>query len=102
MGNCETKLQKEYNLNDELPLIYLKQENINGKASEKNIQFEIYEPYNFTKLNLSICDDETINLYVKINLTGETKETYEYMKSLGYDMLNINDPFYQDLCTPYK
>ena len=24
------------------------------------------------------------------------------MKSLGYDMLNINDPFYQDLCTPYK
>ena len=24
------------------------------------------------------------------------------MKSLGYDMFNINDPFYQDLCTPYK
>ena len=24
------------------------------------------------------------------------------MKSLGYNMLDINDPFYQDLCTPYK
>ena len=24
------------------------------------------------------------------------------MKSLGYDMLNINDPFYQDICIPYK
>ena len=23
------------------------------------------------------------------------------MKSLGYDMFNINDAFYQDLCTPY-
>ena len=24
------------------------------------------------------------------------------MKKLGYNMFNINDPFYQDLCTPYK
>ena len=23
-------------------------------------------------------------------------------KKLGYNMFNINDPFYQDLCTPYK
>ena len=102
LGNCETKLKKVYNLNDNDSLVYLKQDNINSKASEKNIQYEIYEPYNFTKLNLSICDDEAINLYVKIDLTGETKEIYEYMKSLGYDMLNINDPFYEDICTPYK
>ena len=77
LGNCEIKLKKEYNIKDSDSLIYLKQENTNGKASEKNIKYEIYEPYNFTKLNLSICNDETINLYIKIDLSGETKATYE-------------------------
>ena len=102
LGSCEIKLKQEYHINDKDSLIYLKQENTNSKASEKNIQYEIYEPYNFTKLNLSICKDETINLYVKAELSGEIKDTYEYMKSLGYDMLNINDQFYQDICIPYK
>ena len=27
---------------------------------------------------------------------------YERLKALGYDMFNINDKFYQDICTPYK
>ena len=34
-------------------------------------------------------------------LSDEMKDIYENMKSLGYDMFNINDKFYQDLCTPY-
>ena len=102
LGQCEVKLKKEYHINESDSLIYLKQENINGKASEKNIRYEIYEPYTFTKLNLSICSEETINIYVKIDLSEETRKTYENMKSLGYDMFNINDPFYQDICTPYK
>ena len=70
--------------------------------SEKGVQYEIYEPYNLTKLNLSICNEEKINLYIPLILSEETKYIYENMKSLGYDMFNINDPFYQDLCTPYK
>ena len=37
-----------------------------------------------------------------MDLSEETRNTYELLKSLGYDMLNINDPFYQDVCVPYK
>ena len=65
------------------------------------MNYEILEPYNFTKLNLSICKELKINIYLPIILSDETKNIYENMKSLGYDMFNINDPFYQDLCTPY-
>ena len=102
LGTCETKLRKEYHINDNDSLIYLKQEKTNAKASEKNVQYEVFEPYNFTKLNLSICDGETVNIYVKLDLSEETQKIYENMKSMGYDMLNINDPFYQDICTPYN
>ena len=101
LGKCEDKLKKEFKINDNDSLIFLKKENTNVKPSEKNVEYEIYEPYNFTKLDLSICKEEKINLYVPLILSDETKNIYESMKSYGYDMYNINDPFYQDLCTKY-
>ena len=51
---------------------------------------------------MSVCSENTINIYVKFDFSHETKKLYEELKSKGYDMLNINDPFYQDICTPYK
>ena len=102
LNGCENKLKTAYHINNNDSLIYLKQEKTNVKSSEKDIKYEIFEPFNFTKLNLSICEDETINLYVPIELSEETIETYEQLKLLGYNMFNINDPFYQDLCTPFN
>ena len=91
LGECENKLKKEYNIHDNESLIYLKKENIKVKTSEKDIQYQIYDPYNFTQLNLSICKEEKINIYMPIILSDDTRNTYENMKSLGYDMFNIND-----------
>ena len=99
LGECENKLKNEYNINEDDSLIYLKKENINVKASEKNVQYEIFHPYNYSKLNLTICEEEK---YFPLVLSDDTRNTYENMKLLGYDMLNINDPFYQDLCTQYE
>ena len=36
-----------------------------------------------------------------MELNEENKKIYEQMKELGYDMFNINDPFYQDICISY-
>ena len=36
-----------------------------------------------------------------MELSHETKQIYEQMKNSGYDMFNLNDPFYQDICTPF-
>ena len=101
LGQCEKKLKEYYGLNESDSLIYLKQENKSSKSTDKKFQYEVFEPYNFTKLNLSICEGDTINLYIKIDLSEETKEIYESMKSMGYDMFNIKDPFYHDICIPY-
>ena len=102
LGECESKLKDEYNLNDNDTLIYIKKEKKSNKSSEKDIEFEVFEPYNKTKLNLSLCYDTKINVYVKLELSPETEELNEQMKELGYNIFNINDPFYQDICTPYK
>ena len=102
LAECEILLKEEYNINKEDSLIFIKQEKLEDKASEKDIQYECYEPYNKTKLNLSICSGVNINLYVPLKLSGETKNTAEEMKESGYNMFDINDKFYQDICSPYK
>ena len=104
LAKCEDILKKEYNINPNDSLIILIQENISSdlKSSEKNIKYEVFDPYNKNKLNLSFCEGTNINLYTKITLSEKTKRMYERLKALGYDMFNINDKFYQDICTPYK
>ena len=102
LGECESILKGAYNLDDDDSLIYLKKEKLSNKSSDKDIEFEVYEPYNKTKLNLSLCYTTDINIYVKLEMSSETEELNEQMKELGYNIFNINDPFYQDICTPFK
>ena len=67
LGECEDLLRQEYNIAEEDSLIIVKKENSANKSSEKNIEYEIFEPYNKTKLNMSICSQVEINMYVKLN-----------------------------------
>ena len=101
LGQCESLLKKENNNNENDSLIFIKSEIKTNKASEKNIKYDIYNPYNKEKLNISICEEIPINIYFPIELCKETRQLYDQMKNLGYDMFNINDPFYQDICTPF-
>ena len=92
LGECESILKEEYDLNDNDILIYLKQEKLASKSSEKDVQFEVFEPYNKTKLNLSFCYETSINIYVKLELSSETQTLSKELKEMGYNMFDINDP----------
>ena len=101
LGQCETRLREVYHINETDSLLIVKNEISSNKPSEKNLNFEVYEPINKKKLNLSFCDNTSINVYVPMELSKETKQLYDQMKESGFDMFNINDPFYQDICTPF-
>ena len=101
LGECETTLRKIYNISENDSLIFIKQQTISDKASEKNFKFEVYEPYNKTKLNLTLCSEDNINLYVKMELNDDMKYIYEQAKKLGYNIFNLEDPFYNDICIPF-
>jgi len=57
INQCESLLKQANNISEEDNLILLKKEKLTNKAYEKEVQFEIYEPYNKTKLNLEICKE---------------------------------------------
>ena len=101
LGDCADLLKQEYNISDEDNLIIFKFEKITNVASEKNVQYEVYDPVTLKQLNLSICKN-SIDLYIPITLNNKTQSLYDSLKESGYDLFNENDAFYTDICTPYE
>ena len=62
LGKCEEILREKYHIKGEDSLIIIKNENSTNIVSEKNLNYEVYEPYNRTKLNLSFCEETAINI----------------------------------------
>ena len=102
LGECENILKDYYHINKSASLIILKFEKKTNISSERTLQYEVYNPFNKEKLNLSICDDTTIDIYIPVVLSEELQNLYNELKDLGYDLFDSNSPFYQDICTPFK
>ena len=102
LGECSNLLKNRYfPNNNNVSLIILKFEKMTNISSEKNIQFEVYDPFNFTKLDISICQNISIDIYIPTQLSERTENLIEYIEKLGYNVFNLNSPFYTDFCTPF-
>ena len=102
LGHCEDLLKQTNGIDLDTPLIILKFEKLTNIASEKNIQYEIFNPINKTKMDLSICQSNPFNIYIPIVLSEKTQNLYEDLADSGYNLFDINDPFYQDICSTYE
>ena len=61
LGECETKLRDTYHINENDSLIFIKNEKKSNKASDKNIDFDVYEPYNKTLFNKSLKSELSLS-----------------------------------------
>ena len=91
LGKCGSLLKENYNINENSSLIIMKYEKVSNVSSERLLQYEVYEPINKTKLNLSICDNENINIdiYIPVILSEKTQNLYNELQNLGYDLFDI-------------
>ena len=98
LGECERILLEKYNLDY---LLILK---IDTKLNENSaiiLNYEIYNPITNDKLNLSLCNNVKINTYSIYYPSEESISKIKKLSESGYDLYNINDDFYQDLCSPF-
>ena len=98
-GECEKKLKQQ---NDIDYLLIIKYDIKLNESSPTNIQYKVYDPSTKRELNLSICSDDKINIDIPMKLVGQSRDLYQNFSSLGYDILNIKDPFYNDICTTFS
>ena len=99
LGDCEQTLRDTNQITGDLPLIIYKFYKDTELAKDKEIQFEVFDPYTHKKLNLSEC--HSINIYVPVNIS-EDHSIYENIIDQGYDPFDINDRFYREICTQYE
>ena len=89
LGECENLLKKHYQINENVSLIIIKFEKVTNISSEKSLQYEVYEPFQKTKLNLSICDKITIDIYIPLVLSEKIQNLYDELKNMGYELYSI-------------
>ena len=90
LGDCETKLKKEYKIDPSLPLIIFKIDYFSPDTSIPIIGYEIYHPITKEKLNLTICEDILIQLNIPVNIDENNLFKYD-----------PNSDFYNDNCFTY-
>ena len=99
LDKCKSTLYGS-DIDQDKPLILLKLEKETELVYEKNIQFEIYNPIDKKKINLEEC--KTFNVYIPVTFDEKLEKLYNSLKKEKYNLFDINDPFYNDICTPYK
>ena len=93
LGDCETKLKDKYNISENDSLYILKMDVKQDGYNIPKIQYEVYYPlHNDSKLHLldlSVCKDINIDIYLPISLNG------------SLDEIDPKSKFYNDICTTY-
>ena len=89
-GECEKKLKKHYNISDNIEIIILKIDIIEKGLLIPIIEYELYNSKTKEKLNLEICKDEKIKIYIPVSL--DENNLFKY---------NSSSKYYNDICFSY-
>ena len=88
LGDCEDKLKRYYNISESL--IIFKLDYIQEGSLTPIVEYEVYHPFKNEKLNLSICEDTTINISIPVSINES--EIFKY---------NLSSEYYNDICYSY-
>ena len=89
LNECKDILNQVYGIENASLLLYKIDTQIEG-YSTLSVNYELYNPNNFSKLNLDYCNQSFI--YIKIPVLINPEETYKYDPKSDY---------YNDMCFPY-
>jgi hypothetical protein len=90
LEECEDVLKNVYNISKNYSLIIFKYDYFIPELLIPIIGYELYHPKNKSKLDLSLCKEELINLNIPVNI--DEGILYKY---------DPNSDYYTDECHPY-
>ena len=96
LSECETKLGLDKSL------ILVKMDINKSDSFVPQVEYLIINPNTHEIIDLSICEDTKINLYLPFNIPEESLNLYNFANEQGYNIFNPSDSFYNDICTPFN
>ena len=94
-------MKKQENLTSAEQLIVLKADIKSEDYQMTYVQYEIYNPISMKKINLNVCQNISILINAPVNITSNLENLYDSLNKSGFNLFNSNDPFYNDICSPY-
>ena len=102
LGECEKILKNNSGLTEEDELIVYKIDIKNEDLSFTYVQYEIYNPKNLEDpMSLDACEDVSIIVNVPVKLDENTQTIYNRLSKSGYNLFDLEDDFYNDICSTY-
>ena len=101
LATCPMKLREHYNIADNVELTFLKM--LRERAGQpRQMSYALYNSETGERLDLSVCEGETVEVMIPINQTEGVNVTQATMfAELGVDVFNSSDPFFNDICFTY-
>ena len=90
LGDCEERLKKIYNIDNNLSFIIFKVDYYKEGSLIPVICYEIFHPLNYTQLDLNYCKDILIQLNIPVSIDKD-----------NYFKYDPNSDFYNDECYTY-
>ena len=97
LTTCYENLIQKYNITNDL--VYGQVDFLDNSNSVKYI---LYDPKTNKTINMDICENMDISISKNIELSEELKNIINNAINQGYNIVDINDSFYNDVCTPYN
>jgi len=98
-GECETILKKQYGI--EAPLIIFMVDIKRNDTISTQVEYQVYNPDNYEKLNLTFCENVKIDIYASTYMELDIYNLAKYLKENGYDIFDSSDDFYNDICSSF-
>ena len=101
LKECEELLKEQEGLEEDEDLIVLKTDIKSEDLSKTFVQYEIYNPRTYNIVSLEVCGDISISISVPVTLDERAKAMYDILSQSGYNLFNLNDSFYNDICSTF-
>ena len=90
LGDCEEKLKKHYGIGKDETLIIFKLDIHQEGLLIPLVEYDVYNPLNLEKLNLSYCEDSKIGISIPVEI--DENNLFKY---------NSSHEYYNDICYAY-
>ena len=101
LGDCEKLIKGREGLRETDQLIILKLDIRDPISNAINVQYEIFNPYTYRKISLDICKSIPIKINTPVIINETLIDLIDSLKDEGYDIFDLKDRFYNDICATY-
>ena len=100
LNKCENIIKQKYLISKENSIPILKIEKLNNNSNNIDIFYELFNPNNLSeKIDLNLFSQNYIEIRLPLVLKPYKLNLVASTSKLGYNIFDLNDSFYNDICS---